>query len=78
MKEKINPKTGKPFKKKKRNGLQWDKDKGTYRDDGSTQKSEKTCDVCGNKFTGKSFPVYDENNNEQKGLIQCGECLINN
>lgn len=32
----------------------------------------KICDMCGEKFTGKSFKVYDENNRLQKGLISCG------
>jgi len=35
-----------------------------------------TCDLCGEKFSGEKHKVYDENYNEQKGLIQCG-CGIN-
>ena len=32
----------------------------------------KKCDMCGEDFKGKSWPVYDENHNKQKGLISCG------
>lgn len=35
------------------------------------------CDLCGKEIKGMSYEVYDENFNLQKGLIQCGECLIN-
>jgi len=35
----------------------------------------KLCDSCGMKFSGKSFPMHDENHNKQKGLIQCEECF---
>jgi hypothetical protein len=37
--------------------------------------SIKKCDLCGESFTEKSHPVYDENFNKQKGLIQCDACL---
>ena len=41
------------------------------------QKEKKVCDLCGKIYTGKSYPVYDENYNKQHGLIQCGKCLAN-
>lgn len=35
----------------------------------------KKCDFCGKEFTGASYPVYDENWNKQKGIIQCPDCF---
>ena len=39
-------------------------------------KDIKMCDMCGNSFLGESFKVVDENFNLQRGLIQCGKCLV--
>lgn len=38
------------------------------------KNNTKKCDICGQFFSGKSFPVYDENYNKQQGLIQCEKC----
>lgn len=37
----------------------------------------KKCDSCGYEFTGKSYPIIDENFNKQRGLIQCESCFAN-
>ena len=34
------------------------------------------CDMCGKIITGAVHPVYNENYKIQKGLKQCGKCLI--
>ncbi len=34
----------------------------------------KICDGCGGKFEGKSYPVYNENNVKQHGVIYCIDC----
>ena len=33
------------------------------------------CDICGEKKSGKKFPVLDENWNKQSGLNQCEDCF---
>jgi hypothetical protein len=37
-------------------------------------EKEMLCDSCGKKFTGKKHKMYDENFNEQFGLIECDKC----
>lgn len=34
----------------------------------------KECEYCGGVISGKGNPVYDENWNKQKGLVQCDAC----
>lgn len=38
---------------------------------------EKHCDLCGKKFTGMHYPVYNENYRKQSGFIQCESCAKN-
>lgn len=42
----------------------------------SVYKQTFMCDVCGKEKTGKKHPVFDENWNKQKGLVQCEGCYI--
>lgn len=35
---------------------------------------KKICDMCGEPFTGKGWPVFNENYRLQEGLIQCEHC----
>lgn len=35
-------------------------------------KKAKTCDMCGQLFSGESYKVVDENFRPQKGLKSCG------
>lgn len=37
--------------------------------------SSKKCDSCGESFIGETYPINDENNNPQRGLIQCSKCF---
>jgi ribosomal protein L37AE/L43A len=43
----------------------------------SKKKSDnvKHCDFCGKEIKGKSYKVYDENFNEQRGILQCEKCF---
>ncbi len=34
----------------------------------------KKCDGCGEEFTGKSYPMHDENYHKIPGIILCEEC----
>ena len=43
----------------------------------SNKKMKKyiKCDYCGCNITDKTFPIVDENYNQQKGLVQCEKCF---
>lgn len=37
-------------------------------------KKTKNCDSCGKPYTGKSYPIVDEDYQPVEGLKQCEKC----
>lgn len=42
---------------------------------GKNNTETKQCDMCGQPFTGPSFPVYDENYTGKQRVEECEKCF---